>query len=637
MNPSSTRLIFVEGSEAHGERLLRTLRDGGFRVLDSGADWMALERVERLLPSGAGVSGVRVCGSALRASEPEGLAGSLCAQPVPAAGESLRRAATQSEGHTKASIGASHGRLLDSAALPLGLVDLSRVRSWLDARCLRSGSMLDEYLRRHTQAMVEAAKQATVVDANDAAVQLFGADSRAALTGSLDRLLALGLTDAWTQILRAMAERAPMVQAEACLTALDERQLRVLLSLRLASDPEDLENVVVCACDMTGRWQLEVQAQAAQRMEAMARLTGSIAHDFNNLLTVIQSYARFLQKECAENSTALEDTAVILDASERAACLTSQLLAFGRRQAQELRLVHLNAIVGETGRTLRRLVGPSIDLRMELADDLGLVRADPSQIEQILVNLVVNAKDALPTGGRLTIETTNVECSAALWAPKGEHVPSGSYVLLAVSDAGVGMDEAVLPHIFEPFFTTKDRRKERRGLGLSSAYGIVRQSGGHITVSSAPGKGTTLKVYLPRVSRAEQFSLPAVAEEPRAATILLVEGDEEVREALSHILRADGFDVLGAEDAVLALDLAESHAGRIDLLLTELIIPSGSGRPLADQLALLRPEAKVLYMSDCRDDAIVRCGLLDESTAHIQRPFGPETLCEAVRALVDRT
>ena len=393
---------------------------------------------------------------------------------------------------------------------------------------------------------------------------------------------------------------------------------------------------LVLARDVTARRQLEEQLRQAQKMEAVGQLAGGIAHDFNNLLTAILGCTQLLLHATPPEDQRREDVEEIKNAGLRAAELTRQLLAFSRRQVLAPKVLDVNAIVANMDKMLRRLLGEDVALVTHLAADLGPVSADPGQLEQVLLNLAVNARDAMPQGGRLTIETANVFLTEE-YAERHHRLPPGPYVLLAVSDTGVGMDEITQKHLFEPFFTTKEVGKGT-GLGLATVYGIVKQSGGYIWVYSEPGRGTTLKVYLPRVPGAAE-PLPVAVESPElrrgTETVLLVEDAAPVRSLARKGLESYGYQVLEAADGPAALELSARHPRGIDILVTDVVMPGMSGRELAERLAPARPGMRVLYTSGYTDDAMVHQGVLRSGVAFLQKPFVPETLARKVREVLD--
>jgi PAS domain S-box-containing protein len=382
----------------------------------------------------------------------------------------------------------------------------------------------------------------------------------------------------------------------------------------------------------------EDQLRQVQKMEAIGRLAGGVAHDFNNLLTVVMGHSEMLLDAVPEGSPARGEVEEIRKAAQRAAALTRQLLAFGRRQVLRPQVIDLNAVVADMESLLRRVIGEDVEMTGRAAPGPLSTRADRGQVEQVILNLAVNARDAMPGGGRLLIETAPVELDAA-YAARHVGVKPGAYVMLAVTDTGVGMDAETRARVFEPFFTTKEMGKGT-GLGLATVYGIVKQSGGNIWVYSEPGRGTTFKVYLPRVEAGaglpEPPAVPRAAAAAASGTILLVEDEPAVRLLVRQILEKTGYAVLEAPHAEGALELCRSHPGPIDLLVTDVVMPRMGGRELARLVEEVRPDARILFMSGYTETAVVQHGLLAPGTAFIQKPFSTEELLGRVRALVQR-
>jgi PAS domain S-box-containing protein len=394
-----------------------------------------------------------------------------------------------------------------------------------------------------------------------------------------------------------------------------------------------LHAIVIHFRDVTESLALQDQLTQAQKMDAIGRLAGGVAHDFNNLLTAIVGHAELLQDQLPKGSEASLDLGEIEKAAERAAGLTQQLLAFSRRQVLQPQTLDLDAVIDGMRRMLQRLIGEDVKLSFR-PGGASWVRADPSQMEQVILNLVVNARDAMPTGGHITVETT-AKAIDDIAAHRIGAAP-GAYVVLTVRDTGHGMDEATQARVFEPFFTT---RKEGTGLGLSTVYGVVRQSGGWIGVESTPGAGTLFTIHLPRVEMPVPAAVPGAAAAPARTegteTILLAEDETSVRELTSRILRQKGYKVIEAMDGHAALAASRTHEGKLDLLLTDVVMPDLSGPDVAKRLLKQRPDVKVLYMSGYTDDAVLQHGVLTRETPFLQKPFSPGALAAKVREVLD--
>jgi two-component system, cell cycle sensor histidine kinase and response regulator CckA len=409
------------------------------------------------------------------------------------------------------------------------------------------------------------------------------------------------------------------------------RWLAVESTVSVARNHEKDTRLVIVNRDITDRKQLEEQLYLSQKLEAIGRLSGGVAHDFNNLLGVIIGYSEALQRQMSPSDPNREAVDEIQNAGKRAAVLTQQLLAFSRKQVLEPKILDLNVVVSDIEKMLRRLIGEDIELKILLCESLGTVKADRGQIDQVIMNLAVNARDAMPKGGKLILETANAELDEND-VNRYRYVVPGPYVLLKVTDTGCGMDAELQSHIFEPFFTTKESGKGT-GLGLATVYGVIKQSGGYIWLDSEVGKGTTFKIYLPRVNEPREI----VAQEGRTPsthrknrTILLVEDEQSLRKLTRTALVEMGHEVLEAADAFQALEVAKPRDLVIDLLLTDVVMPGMSGRILADKLCAARPDIRVLYMSGYTDGAVANHGVLESGISILRKPFTREELTERV-------
>ena len=400
---------------------------------------------------------------------------------------------------------------------------------------------------------------------------------------------------------------------------------------------ENAAMAIAFISDISQRKLLEEQLTHSQKMEAVGRLAGGVAHDINNMLTVISGYNRMMLDEMSEDDALRSNAQEIQLAADRAAALTNQLLAFSRRQVMRPRVLNANSVLAETEKMLRRIIGEDIVLTLNLAPDAGNIRADPGHVEQAIVNLVLNARDAMPNGGNLTIETVNTVLDDN-YARTHLGVTPGDFVMITVSDTGHGMDAETRRHIFEPFYTTKPKGKGT-GLGLATVYGMVKQSGGDIWVYSEPGQGTTFKLYFPRVAESTTPANDRAVELARVRgneTILVVEDEDAVRDLTVRILKQLGYRVLSAPGGKEALEIANAHSSRISLLVTDVVMPGMGGRQLADALTILRPEIKVLYVSGYTESNALNQGAVDAGAEFLAKPFHRDALASKIRQILDR-
>jgi two-component system, cell cycle sensor histidine kinase and response regulator CckA len=476
-----------------------------------------------------------------------------------------------------------------------------------------------------------------ILDVNPALLKMLGYASAGELAGKhLGELYSDG--QQWFELADRLRAATPFNGLIVAWTRKDGSEIAVRVSGRSVSNGGKEKAFELFAEDVTERRALEEQLRQSQKMEAVGRLAGGIAHDFNNLLMVISGYSEFLLDRLGWEPALRTPAQEIASAAGRATSLTRQLLAFSRKQMLAPKILDLNAVVSENLKMLNRVIGEDIELVMSPAADLGTVRADAGQIEQVIMNLAVNARDAMPSGGKLTIETANVSLDeeyARFHAP----LRPGNYVMLAISDTGAGMDSETQSHIFEPFFTTKGPKGT--GLGLSTVYGIIKQSGGYIWVRSDTGKGTTFKIYFPRVAETlpspAQVAVPAesVPVEPGTETILLVEDEANLRYLARQFLEKQGYRVIEAADGAVAMQIAVAHEGVIHLLLTDVIMPGMNGRELAQRVSEIRPNVKILYMSGYTENVIGRNGTLDAGIRLLAKPFTLRELNAKVREVLD--
>lgn len=474
------------------------------------------------------------------------------------------------------------------------------------------------------------------LDVNPALVTMLGYEAPEAVM-ALDPQKDLFVDgDELSRLIRDFRAGARLNSVEVRWKRKDGKTITVRLSGRTVQTLDDtLQAMEIIAEDVTEQRVLENQFRQAQKMEAVGRLAGGVAHDFNNLLMVISGYTEVLLEHTGVKHPLYPKIQAIHQATERATGVTRQLLTFSRKQMLELKVVDVNAIVADMERLLRPLIGEGIHLQTKLSNDLGRTRADAGQIEQVIMNLVVNSKDAMPNGGKITIQTANVVFNDDL-RPEYSYIKPGAYVMLAVSDNGHGMDKETQARIFEPFFTTKEKGKGT-GLGLSTVYGIVEQSGGYVLVHSDPGQGTTFRIYLPRVQKAAEEPSQLPLNEPKSGgseTVLLVEDEESVRELVRETLESKGYRVLEAENGEAALRLTAKLSQPVDVLITDVVMPGMSGRELWGHLSASCPNTKVLYLSGYTEDAIVHEGVLDAGTAFLQKPFTLHALTRKLREVL---
>jgi PAS domain S-box-containing protein len=500
--------------------------------------------------------------------------------------------------------------------------------------------MVVALLESASQAILSLDRDGRIVLANPKAAEMFGYPLDELLGAQLEMLLPEGKRAVHNHQLvdyfQAPRTRPMGIGMDLSACRKDGREFPVEVSLSYIETEEGLF-AIAFVNDISQRKHLEEQLLQAQKMDAVGRLAGGVAHDFNNMLTVVQGYTRMILDELSPVDPLRECADEIYRAADRASALTNQLLTFSRRQIIQPRVINVNTVVVHVEKMLRRLIGEDIDLHLHLASEVGNIRADPSHIEQAIVNLVVNARDAMPFGGRITIETSDITLDET-YSRSHVGVQPGPFVMIAVSDTGQGMDAETRRRIFEPFFTTKGRGKGA-GLGLTIVYGTVKQVGGDIWAYSEPGQGTTLKMYFPRVvdvveeePHEESAPPPAEADE----TILVVEDEKAVRDLTVRILRRLGYSVLVASGGEAAIEIAKSYEGKISLLLTDVVMPNMSGRQVADQLLALRPGLKTLYLSGYTDSTVVHHGVLEKGLDFLPKPFSRDVLAQKIREILAR-
>lgn len=498
-------------------------------------------------------------------------------------------------------------------------------------------SMLSHALRNVSESLSVFDLNGNIIFVNESFIQTYGYTKEELIGQSINKFHP---SEKPRQIFKPIIEKSLKDSWEGELTA--KRKSGESFSIYIRTSPvvddEGKPIVIVCvARDITEKKQLEEQLRQSQKMEAIGQLAGGIAHDFNNLLTVIEGYTELLFSNISESDPAQNFVRQIKKAADRATALTGQLLAFSRRQILQPKVLNLNTLVSDMSIMLKRLIGEDVALTTLLNPDIGSIKADRSQMEQVLMNLAVNARDALPEGGALSVETREVALDSAMYERHQSGIQKGSYVQLSVSDNGVGMDQETKERVFEPFFTTKETAKGT-GLGLATVYGIIKQSGGHIWVYSEKGKGTTFKIYLPVVRRKVEKSEKQETGRGNLRgheTLLVVEDEFMVRELVCDTLRSSGYKILEAANGKEAIKVYTQNKQKIDLVLTDVIMPEMSGRKLIETLTKSHPDIVALYMSGYTDDAIIKHGVLEPGMAYIQKPFSPNGLIQKVKSVLE--
>ncbi len=538
--------------------------------------------------------------------------------------------------HAEAEVSAreqKYRNIFESTAVALLEEDFSEIFQSLEA--LKAKGILDlkSYLDEHVEVAGELLAKAKIIDVNSATLKMFEADSKEILIENFNDLFLPESADVFRRGLVALMAGSGNFNTETIARSMKGRRINILLQVQ---HRDVIPNVLVSITNVTEQRGLEEQLRQSQKMEAIGRLAGGVAHDFNNLLTVILNYGQMAADELPAVSPLRKKIDAILDCGNRAASLTQQLLAFSRKQMIEPKVLDLNNVLTRMEKMLRRLLGEDIELINKMDPSIGMVVADAGQIEQIAMNLAVNARDAMPKGGKLIIETRNEDLDLSFQKVHAE-IREGHYVMFAISDTGTGMTPEVMSRIYEPFFTTKEVGKGT-GLGLSTVYGNVKQNGGHILVYSEVGHGTTFKVYLPRIEERNAAGLPMPSLKEISEgheTVLLVEDEDVVREVASALLRRHGYNVIEAKGPMEAIDISSKHQDPLHLLLTDVIMPKMNGRMLADKLLKARPGLRVLFMSGYTDNAITHNGILEQGTAFLQKPFMPKNFLAKVREVLD--
>ncbi len=527
--------------------------------------------------------------------------------------------------------------IFETTSVSIWEQDVSRLMDELDG--LRKNGVVDfkRFLKENPDWILKTLDYVVMVDANEASVRMFEAENKANLMKRYREFFTPEMMQSFEQVLMGLAAGELEFDFETMTRSLNGNPLNVMIQIRVPERSAQFSNALMSIVNLTGQRQLEEQLRQSQKMEAIGRLAGGVAHDFNNLLTVILNYGQMLSEDINPGDPMKKRIDAIIESAERAAALTKQLLAFSRKQVIAPKVIDINEVLGKTEKMLQRLLGEDIELINKATEAVWAIKADVSQIEQIVMNLAVNARDAMPQGGKLIIETSNQTLEAG-HSHGAIEIEAGDYVVLAVSDTGFGMTPDVQRRIFEPFFTTKELGKGT-GLGLATVYGNMKQNQGAVTVYSEVGHGTTFKLYFPRVQ--EQNLITAQTENNAKEllkgkeTILLVEDEDRVRGVAASLLSKNGYKVLEARNGGEALLICEQEKGDIPLMLSDVIMPNMNGKQLADRLKLIRPDMKVVFMSGYTDNVIAENGILEEGSKFIQKPFSPTSLLKLLRETLD--
>lgn len=534
---------------------------------------------------------------------------------------------------------AKYRNIFETTSVSIWEQDISQLLLRIEELKQSGVTNFKEYLEENPDWMVKTLVDVKLVDANGSSVVLFEASSKEHLVDNFRGLLTEETLFDFRTVICGLAEGKLGFEFESVAKTFKGNHLNLMIQIRVPPKGASLSNALMSIVNLTDQRELETQLRQSQKMEAIGRLAGGIAHDFNNLLTVILNYGQMLNEEFAPNDPTRKQVEAIIECAERAATLTQQLLAFSRKQVIAPKIINFNEVLNKTESMLQRLLGEDVELINHAHADIWPIKADASQMEQIIMNLAVNARDAMPNGGKLILETHNVDLDSS-YSKEHAGVDPGQYVMFAVSDTGHGMPENVRARIFEPFFTTKGVGKGT-GLGLSTVYGNMKQNNGFISVYSEVGHGTTFKLYFPKVRRAEEvemISQPEVNMSPRGhETILVVEDEPRVRAVAVSLLTKHGYKVLEASNGGEALLICEQEKDKIDLMLSDVIMPNMNGRQLADRLALVKPGMKVIFMSGYTDNVIAENGILEAGASFIQKPFNPSSLLKLLREKLDST